>query len=74
MNSVGHMYENGKGITGNTHTAIEWYIKAANQGNKYAQFYLGLLYQNYHQFKDLQRLLIGVKRLLITVWRMQKLE
>jgi TPR repeat protein len=42
---LGHYYE-GKGINQNYSEAIKWYQKAAAQGEKVAQFNLGLLYLN----------------------------
>jgi TPR repeat protein len=44
MYTIGHMYLNGEGATKNIPTAIEWYKKAANHGNKWAQENLGWIY------------------------------
>jgi len=40
------MYENGWGGDKNNLTAVEWYRKAAEQGDAYAQFNLGGMYEN----------------------------
>ena len=40
------MYENGTGVSQDYVKAVEWYQKAANQGNAIAQYNLGLMYDN----------------------------
>jgi TPR repeat protein len=42
---VGLMYKKGFGVTKNDQEAINWFIKAAEQGHKKAQFNLGLMYK-----------------------------
>ncbi len=37
QNNLGGMYANGRGITRNTATANEWYLKAANNGHAQAK-------------------------------------
>jgi TPR repeat protein len=39
------MYENGHGVDVNYKKAIEWYEKAAEQGDAKAQYNLGVLYR-----------------------------
>jgi TPR repeat protein len=39
----------------NIPTAIEWYTKAANQGNSSAQYSLGYIYKTEDEVKDLQK-------------------
>ena len=43
---LGEMYEEGKGVRRNYRLAVEWYRKAAEQGNDYAQCNLGECYEN----------------------------
>ena len=38
------MYDNGKGVPKDHKTAVKWYRLAAEQGNAYAQYNLGTLY------------------------------
>lgn len=45
QNMLGECYQNGKGVTKNEKTAVEWYKKSAQQGNAEAQFNLGTCYQ-----------------------------
>jgi Sel1 repeat len=42
---LGVMYQNGKGVPKNVHTAIGWYTKSAKQGNPVAEEHLGEIYQ-----------------------------
>ena len=44
QNSLGTMYETGKGVAVDYGEAIKWYRKAADQGNPAAQANLGSLY------------------------------
>jgi uncharacterized protein len=44
--NLGWMYDNGQGVVKNERTAVEWYTKAAEQGNAPAQSNLGLMYAN----------------------------
>ncbi len=37
MAELGYLYETGRGVSKNISTAIEWYRKAAELGNDYAQ-------------------------------------
>ncbi|MBR6066621.1 MAG: SEL1-like repeat protein [Bacteroidales bacterium] len=46
QNMLGHMYDDGLGVTQNYEMAVEWYKKSAEQGNAFAQFYLGNHYYN----------------------------
>ena len=43
---LGHLYENGLGVTADKSQAAAWYGKAADQGYAYAEFTLGLSYFN----------------------------
>ena len=38
------MYKNGRGVRQDYVKALEWYTKAANQGDAQAQYNLGLMY------------------------------
>jgi TPR repeat protein len=49
------MYHEGKGVTRDITTAIELYTEAASQGNKWAQYWLGDIYQFEYGFMDLQK-------------------
>ena len=41
---IGKLYEAGRGITQSYPVALKWYVNAARQGHKYAQYSLGMLY------------------------------
>ena len=43
--ALGEMYEKGTGVKRDAAAALEWYYKAANQGNLYAQLSLGHFYE-----------------------------
>jgi TPR repeat protein len=45
QNNLGSIYGEGRGVTRDYQTAIEWYRKAANQGNAEAQYNLGSVYK-----------------------------
>jgi TPR repeat protein len=49
------MYRFGWGVDKSNHTGIEWYTKAANQGNAECQYILRDIYKNEDAFKDLQK-------------------
>jgi TPR repeat protein len=49
------MYRFGWGVTKNNHIGVEWYAKAADQGNAECQYILGDIYKNEDEFKDLQK-------------------
>jgi uncharacterized protein len=36
------MYEDGQGVPQDYHKAMEFYLKSANQGNKFAQYNIGI--------------------------------
>jgi TPR repeat protein len=42
---LGGAYEHGRGVTVNFAQAAAWYLKAAEQGDAFAQYQLGLLYE-----------------------------
>jgi hypothetical protein len=42
---MGVMYQNGRGVPKNVHTAIGWYMKSAKQGYSVAEEHLGEIYQ-----------------------------
>ena len=44
MNMTGHCYYNGRGVAMDKKKAVEWYTKAAEQGNSTAQCNLGCCY------------------------------
>ena len=46
QNSLGFMYENGRGVAKDEREAVKWYRKAAAQGHARAQGNLGLMYAN----------------------------
>ena len=46
------MYENGHGVKQSYEKAVEWYAKAAKQGQTDAQFNLGFMYANGHGVKQ----------------------
>ena len=50
--NVGAMYQNGRGVTANRDKAIEWYGKAAAQGNTSAVSRLGLMEANQTSFSS----------------------
>lgn len=52
QNSLGVMYQNGKDAPLDDATAMQWYLKAAEQGNADAQYNLGLLYQDGRSVKE----------------------
>lgn len=41
---LGYMYIVGEGVSQDYKKAFEWFSKSAEQGNVYAQFYLGNMY------------------------------
>ena len=43
--NLGHMYENGRGVTQDDSEAVTWYHKAAEQGDAQAQHNLGNMYR-----------------------------
>ena len=46
QNSLGVMYDNGRGVPKDDRKAVNWYRKAADQGYADAQFNLGIAYDN----------------------------
>jgi len=46
QNNLGHMYEEGLGVSQNYQTSMAWYRRAAEQGLPEAQHNVGLLYYN----------------------------
>lgn len=46
MNTVGFMYQNGRGVAQDYAEAVNWYKKAIDSGNGHAMNQLGWLYQN----------------------------
>ena len=50
--NVGAMYQNGRGVTASRDKAIEWYGKAAEQGNSKAVSRLGLMKANQASFES----------------------
>jgi TPR repeat protein len=46
QNNLGHMYEEGMGVSQNYQTAMDWYRRAAEQDLPQAQHNVGLLYYN----------------------------
>ncbi|HIF10918.1 MAG TPA: hypothetical protein EYQ81_14500 [Sneathiellales bacterium] len=48
QNSLGTIYQYGRGVTQNYATAQKWYRIAEKQGHSYAQFNLGLMYEHGH--------------------------
>jgi len=46
QNNIGHMFEEGLGVSQNYQTAMSWYRKAAEQDLAQAQHNVGLLYYN----------------------------
>jgi TPR repeat protein len=46
QNNIGHMYEEGFGVSQNYSTAMEWYRRAATGGLAEAEHNIGLLYNN----------------------------
>ena len=46
MHNLGLMYQTGQGVLQDYHKAIEWYKKAAEQGNTNSQNNLGFMQQN----------------------------
>ena len=46
LNMMGVMYANGQGVAKDERQAVEWYRKAADQGDATAQFNLGVMYDN----------------------------
>jgi TPR repeat protein len=49
------MHKSGIYVTKSIPTAIEWYTKAANQGNAQAQYSLGFIYYYEDEAKNLQK-------------------
>ena len=45
MNNLGTMYENGNGVIQSLELAVDYYRRAAEQGNADAQFNLGRMYE-----------------------------
>ena len=43
---MGTCYENGEMVEKDIKKAVEWYKKAAEQGNGYAQLHLAVCYKN----------------------------
>lgn len=41
---LGFMYANGRGVAQSDDTAVDWYIRGAEQGDPTAQYLLGLMY------------------------------
>ena len=59
MTSLAWLYEQGEGVNQDSFKAFEWYQKAANEGEPYAQYNLGVFYntgkgvrQDYVQAKE----------------------
>ena len=48
QNSLGYLYDHGKGVKENDKKAVEWFRKAAAQGYDVAQDNLGIMYANGH--------------------------
>jgi len=46
------MYLNGEGITKNIEEAFEWNLKAANNGDAGAEYYIGVCYQEKNDVKQ----------------------
>ena len=46
QNRLGHMYENGRGVSRDYAEAVKWYRKSAAQGNAVGQANLGYMYEN----------------------------
>jgi hypothetical protein len=44
--STDRIYQNGKGVTGNSSQAVHWFVKAAEQGEANAQYELGVMFHN----------------------------
>ena len=44
QNFIGYFYQMGKGVSKNNELGYEWYRRAAEQGDAYGQFNLGLAY------------------------------
>ncbi len=42
--SIGIMYRHGYGVEQNYSNAMEWYLKAAEQGNRVAQYNIGITF------------------------------
>jgi uncharacterized protein len=45
---LGHLYNEGKGVTQDYQKAVKWYLKAAEQGDTSAQFNLGVMSEKGH--------------------------
>ena len=43
---IGYAYSKGRGVEHNDETAVEWYTKAAEKGDKKAQCNLGYFYEH----------------------------
>ena len=70
------MYDNGTGVPQDYAQAVEWYRKAAGQGNAAAQYNLGLMYANgYGSFKTMSmRICGGTSRRLVAVKKQKAKE
>ena len=55
QNNVGHLYEQGYGVSQNYSTAMDWYRKAADQGLAEAQHNMGMLYYHGYGVAENQR-------------------
>lgn len=51
-NKIAQFYQDGKGTSKDIEQSVEWYKKSAELGDKYAQYSLGLLYENEEGIKD----------------------
>jgi TPR repeat protein len=55
QNNVGHLYEQGFGVSQNYSMAMDWYRKAADQGLAEAQHNMGMLYYHGYGVAENQR-------------------
>ena len=46
------MYEEGRGVEQDYATAVEWFRKAADQGDANAQYNLGVMYEEEAAYKE----------------------
>ncbi|KAI8880285.1 HCP-like protein [Backusella circina FSU 941] len=62
QSNIGCLYRDGLGVTQDIGVALDWFLKAAEQGYATAQNYLGNLYENVDEIKDIQRAILWYQK------------
>lgn len=71
---LGNVHEEGLGVPQDYGKAIEWYQKAAKQGNAIAQYNLGVIYYNQkNDYYDFERPCTGINKRRVKIMRLLKI-